>query len=596
MSKKTNLVIVESPAKAKKIQSFLGDDYVVMASYGHVCDLAKTGKNNLGVDVDNNFKAKYVISADKTSVIDNLINQSIKSKNIYLAADIDREGISIAIHVKRYLESSGKPFFRSGFVEITRDAVIDAINNPIPLDMNLFKSQETRRILDRIIGFMASPLLIKHFNQTLSSGRVQSVVTRMIIDREEEIASFKPEQYFNIHINLKNSLSESFSAKFEPKVTAKSQADQIKLQLSDPSTTFSVYKIDSKEKKEKAPPPLITSKLQQIMARKHSFAAERTMKAAQNLYEFGYVTYIRTDSVRSSEKSIESVRNWLKKNNYDVPAKPNQYDTSGASQDAHECIRPTNMSNDPANVNLNQDELKVYETIWNHFVASQMKPAIWDTLEVKVRASSDKSHTFKASGKALKYKGYLEVLGMPSDSKIDIPNLNNNEKLSLVDNKSIKIEEKFTQPPPRYSEATLLNELEKRQIGRPATYAEILKKIANRKYVEKKGNTYYATPLGKQVTELLVRHFPFMDYQYTADMEKQLDEIAAGRADNVEVLKKFYNDFTTQLNNAYNECGGVVICEKCNGQMVERINKKDNSKFLGCRNWPNCRNSKSINK
>lgn len=587
------LVIVESPSKAKKIQEYLGKSYTVMASKGHIADLAKGGKFGLGIDIDNKFKPRYVLMDDKIDLLDQMLEACEKHDQILLASDPDREGEAIAWHLAQRIGDCRKPIKRVEFKEITKKGIQSGIKNPRDININLFHSQEARRILDRIVGFMASPFLMNFFGPKLSAGRVQSVATKMIVDREQEITDFTPEEYWVIKSNLTKDDKVAFWAKYDPKVSNKTDADAVKAILQGQSfdTKYIVKEVDSSEEAKKSPPPLVTSSLQRIMAKSFGFAADRTMKAAQSLYENGYVTYIRTDSVRVEPDALKDVRDWLTSNGYKVPSKPNLHKNKNETQDAHECIRPTDI-----NIGINSpeiaspDEKKVYELIWKYFVASQMQPAIYDTLKVSINVKGEKAHVLKASGKALKSLGFLEIMGVSDDSKIDIPSLNVGDELHLLDKNSVTAEKKMTQPPPRYSDDTLLKSLEVKNIGRPATYAEILSKIASRNYVEKRGNTYYPTDLGMQITNTLSKFFTFMKYEYTAEMEEKLDTIEQGKLDHIEMLEKFYAPFKSELDKAYANYG-CPPCEKCNSPMAVRTSKAG-EKFLGCTGYPKCKNTK----
>ncbi len=597
---KKKLVIVESPAKGKTIQKYLGPDYIVEACFGHVVDLGKGGKYGIGVDVNNEFKPHYVIIEDKVKVLDNIINLAEKCSEVYIASDPDREGEAIAFHLKTRLESTGKPMKRVEFHEITKDGVSKGIKATRDINMELFHAQEARRVLDRIVGFMVSPFLINNFGPHLSAGRVQSVAVRLIVDREREIEVFNPEEYWNLTVKLQNSNKESFIAKYEGKVKNKQEAEQIKADVLGSSTSkaeFIVDKVVAKDKKEGPEAPMTTSKLQQIASKKYGFDPDHTMKLAQSLYESGYCTYIRTDSTRISDDALDSVRDYLKDNKFEVPSKPNVYKTKESAQDAHECIRPTNVKNHPDEVSLSEDDRKVYKIIWDYFVSSQMMPAVYNTLEVRIKSVLDPKRIFKASGKALKSKGYLEILeddDAKKNSKIDIPFFTDNQVLSLVNGaKSLVSEQKFTQPPPRFTVSTFINQLETKGIGRPATFAQVVKTITNRNYVIQKGNSYYATDLGKKITDILISYFPFMDYEYTAKMENELDIIQDGKLEYLKMMESFFIPFKKQLGKAYSD-HGTSVCEKCGSAMALRTNKKDNSEFLACTGFPNCKNTKSI--
>lgn len=586
------LIIVESPSKGEKIQSYLGKDYIVMASKGHIADLAKGGKHGLGVDVNNNFKPRYVLMDDKFDFVDNMIAMAKKVDQIFVASDPDREGEAIAWHLAQRLDGIDKPIKRMVFKEIKKDKLLKAVKEVREIDMNLFHAQEARRILDRLVGFMASPFLMNFFGTNLSAGRVQSVVTKIIIDREREIEAFIPEDFWTIQVNLSKDDKESFSTKYSGRLTDVKTANDIKSRLLQQD--YVVTEVLSEEEKKFPSPPLITSDLQRIMSRVHNFSADRTMKAAQALYESGYCTYIRTDSVRVEDEPLAEVRKWLEDNKYAVPKKPNIYKNKDATQDAHECIRPSDLTLVPNNnmAIIDPDEKLVYETIWKCFIASQMMPAVYSTLKVTAHVKNDKLAEVKASGKTLISSGYLDILGVVDNSKIEIPNLTKGDTLKLFGVLPVRMEKKQTQPSPRYSEDKLIKELVSKKIGRPATYADLLSKICMRNYVEKKGNVFHATDLGKKVTDVLSGYFTFMDYDYTAVMEKQLDEIESGNLNHIDMLGKFFPKFKLELDNAYIGQGGC-LCDKCKSAMVTR-NNKDGSKFLACSAYPKCRNTKNI--
>ena len=588
------LIIVESPSKVQKIQEYLGKNYIVMASKGHITDLAKGGKHGIGIDVENKFKPRYVLMNDKVQLLDSLIDTAKECDSILVASDPDREGEAIAWHLATRLEDVGKPIKRMVFNEIKKDKLLKAVKNVRDIDMNLFHSQEARRILDRLVGFTASPFLINFFGSNLSAGRVQSVVTRMVIDREREIESFVPEDFWTIQVSLSKDGTNGFITKYVNRITDLATANSITTKLASGSD-YIVSNVLAEEEKKNPVAPLVTSSLQQIMSRVHGFGADRTMKAAQSLYEAGYCTYIRTDSVRIGDEALDDVRSWLATNKFEIPKKPNIFKNKDAAQDAHECIRPSDLSLVPGQnfAIIDPDEKIVYETIWRYFIASQMMPAVFNTLKVTACLKTDKSIEVKASGKALKSKGYLDMLDFTDNSKIDIPNLSKGDVLKLFGNNSVKCEKKQTQAPPRYSEDKLIKELVNRNIGRPATYADLLTKITNRNYVEKRGNVYYATELGKSITDVLTKYFTFMDYDYTAKMENQLDEIESGKVDHIDMLKKFYPDYKKELSLAYVEYGGS-LCDQCNSPMSTRTVKATGNKFLSCSNYPKCKNTKNV--
>jgi DNA topoisomerase-1 len=584
-----SLVIVESPSKAKKIQEFLGKDYIVLATQGHIVDLGKGRKHGIGVDVDNKFSPKYVLMEDKHKIMDSLIGAAESSDQILIASDPDREGEAIAWHVANRLDGCKKPFKRVEFNEITKKGIQKGISKPRDIDQNLFHAQEARRILDRIVGFMVSPFLMTTFGPKLSAGRVQSVVTKMIIDREAEIQEFKPEEYWNIKANLKKkSSSESFWAKYDVRVTDKSDAHKLSGDLLDSNCFYEVISVESNLEKKKQPPPMITSELQRVMSRSFGFSPERTMKAAQSLYENGYVTYIRTDSVRIEDDALKDVRSWLVSSGHTVPKSPVIHKSKSDAQDAHECIRPTDLLLGTDNSELLGDEKKVYEIIWKYFVASQMEPAVYDTLKVTIKHSKNKSYVLKATGRALKTNGFLDVMGVSGEEKIDIPALSKGDVLELASDNSIVCERKLTQPPQRFSADTLIKAMEQKNIGRPATYAEVISKIAARNYVEIDGKYFKPTELGKKINASLERFFSFMNYNYTMDMEQKLDEVALGKLNHTQMLYDFFSSFKGELVLAYKD-NGAQICELCKSPMTEKFSKSKNVRFLGCSAFPKCK-------
>jgi len=585
------LIIVESPAKAHTIQGYLGKDYVVLASKGHITELAKGGHFGLGVDVEKDFKPHYVLSADKVSTLDELMAATKKVDQILIASDPDREGEAIAWHLQQRLEDMGKPIKRIVFGEIKKAVVQKAVLNPRDVDINLFHSQEARRILDRLVGFMASPFLMNFFGPKLSAGRVQSVVTRMVIDREREIEAFIPEEFWTIQVNLTKDGKTGFQTKYSGRPADAKAAEDMRARLAVKDAKFIVSEVLADEEKKNPSPPLNTLMLQRIMSKDHGISADRTMKAAQTLYEAGYCTYIRTDSVRAGDEAIEEARKYLTDNKIPLPKKPNVYKNKGDAQDAHECIRPSDLSLLPEDnfAIIDPDEKLVYETIWKQFVASQAMPAVYKTMKVTAHVENDKAAEVKASGKALSSPGFLDILGISDDSKIEIPLLNVGDILAHHGKLPVKMERKETQPPPRFSENKLLESLEARNIGRPATYAELLSKVASRNYVEKKGNVFHATDLGKKITDELTQFFTFMDYDYTAKMEAQLDEIEQGKINHIDMLKKFYPEFKKELDSAY--LGhGATMCSKCGCPMSVRTTKTGD-KFLGCSGYPKCKNT-----
>jgi DNA topoisomerase-1 len=585
------LVIVESPGKVKKISKFLGDDYIVKASFGHIVDLSTTGKGRLGVDIENNFEPKYEVIPDKKDKIRAIVTAASKVSRIYIASDNDREGEAIAFHLAEILKKTKLPIQRVTFNAITKAAVTKAVKDPGELNKDLYDAQQARRVLDRIVGFSVSPFLIKRLGPNLSAGRVQSVAVRLVVDREREIEAFEPEEYWNISTtHTKENDKEKFLAKYAKKVTDGKTAKKIKSDLD--TDTYKVGNVVEEERKKNPYPPLITSSLASAAAGKYRFAAARTMKAAQSLYEKGAITYIRTDSVRSAPEAIANVRTWLEENGYDKPDKANNYSTKKNAQDAHEAIRPTDVSLTAQNLYVTDDEQKIYKLIWERFVASQMKPALYDSVAATVESSS--GHLLKANGRTLKYKGWLEIAG-DLDKKDDdarLPKLIKGEALELVAPK-VMAEQKFTKPPSRYSEQTLIKELEKRGIGRPSTYASIMGKITNKSYVVRKSNAFVPTDRGKQVVDKLKEFFDFLQYDYTASMESKLDQIADGKLGYAKMLAEFYKPFQSQLKKAYgsDQKDYGFKCNKCNSQMV--LKHGSFGFFLACIDYPTCKNTVS---
>lgn len=597
MSEKSKiLVIVESPAKSKTISKYLGSDYIVRASYGHIFDLATTGVHNLGIDIDKGFVPKYKISSDKKDKVASIKKAAQQCRAVYIAADNDREGEAIAWHLAESLKSIKVPIRRVIFNEITKSAIKKSIQSPGDLNADLYDAQQARRVLDRIVGFCVSPILFNKFGKNSSAGRVQSVAVRIIADREQEIEDFKPEEYWNITTDLAKpkKTKDSFTAKLIKKVTTEKVAKKIKGELDN--DTYVVFELEEKEKKRNPYPPLITSTLATTAAGRYKFSTSKTMKLAQSLYEAGLITYMRTDSVRCSKDSVSACRDWLGKNGHDCPTKSNAYASKGKAQDAHEAIRPTDVNVTPQNIYKNNDEQKIYRLIWERFIASQMKPAVYDFVSVVVKSSS--GHLLKASGRTLKYKGWLGITGDFENEKNDdakIPQLKVGDELVLVPPK-VSAEQKFTQPPPRFSEKTLIKELEKRGIGRPSTYASIMSKITQRNYVEKKSNMFIPTTLGRQVVGDLVKNFKFMNINYTSNLELDLDKIADGHLKYRDMLDGFYSSFKKELKKAVlseSEDYGFK-CPKCGGKMILKHGRF--GFYLACYDYPkDCKGTISCN-
>jgi DNA topoisomerase-1 len=610
-----NLVIVESPAKAKTIGRFLGKGYKIEASVGHVRDLPKS---RLGVDVENKFEPKYITIRGKGDVINKLKKEAKNAKKVFLATDPDREGEAISWHLANLLNIDDSEKCRITFNEITKNAVKSAVKSPRQIDMDLVDAQQARRVLDRIVGYKISPLLWRKVRKGLSAGRVQSVATRLICDREEEIEKFTPEEYWTILAKLtKEKARGSFEAKFygtgNEKIELKSQQQVDAILKEIEGEKFTVKKIKKGEKKKHPASPFTTSTLQQEAARKLGFPTKKTMIVAQQLYEgvdikgvgaLGLVTYIRTDSTRISSEAQQEARELIgsKYGQKYLPKNIRMYKNKSASQDAHEAIRPTHVSMDPGSIktSLSNDQFKLYKLIWERFLASQMASAVYDTMTVEISAGA---YIFRASGSKVKFAGFMTVYIEGRDeeseeSENNIPDISEGEVLNL---KKIDPKQHFTQPPPRYTEATLVKALEEKGIGRPSTYAPTITTILARGYVEKEKKSLVPTELGKIVTDIMKNHFKdIVDIEFTAQMEKQLDDVEEGSKDWVQVIEDFYSPFVNVLKEADAQIEQVeipdevtdILCEKCGRNMV--IKNGRFGKFLACPGFPACRNAKPI--
>jgi DNA topoisomerase-1 len=623
-----SLVIVESPAKAKTINKFLGRDYTVKASMGHVRDLpVKT----LAVDVNHDFKPKYEVVQGRKKVLDDLKKAAKSSKAIYLAADPDREGEAICWHLAQELKSARKPVHRVMFNEITKRAVQEAFTHPGRIDQRKVDAQQTRRILDRLVGYKISPLLWEKVRRGISAGRVQSVALRLVADREKEIRVFVPTEYWTITAELArlDGVGSAFPARLSrvngEKATIPSQedADRILAELSVPGTEFRVASLVKKEKRRNPVPPFTTSKLQQEAARKLRFPVRKTMQVAQQLYEgievgdagaVGLITYMRTDSTRISAEAQAEVRQFIT-DRYGpefLPERPPTYKSGKGAQEAHEAIRPTSVLREPGQVApyLTREQLALYTLIWNRLVASQMRPAIFDATTVDVAAGR---FTFRANGQQMKFAGFMQVYvegqdepvrGAPAESEAE-----EDEERSLppllegqaLEHRAVLPAQHFTQPPPRFSEASLVKELEERGIGRPSTYAAILSVIQNRDYVVKDEGKFKPTELGEIVVDLLVESFPrILDPGFTAQMETKLDEIEEGTEDWLKAMHQFYGAFTKWLEKAKAKMKNVKameeptdqVCEKCGRPMVIKWGRF--GKFLACSGYPECKSTKEL--
>ncbi|MBQ1236690.1 MAG: type I DNA topoisomerase [Oscillospiraceae bacterium] len=614
----SKLVIVESPAKAKTIQKYLGDGYDVIASMGHIRDLPKS---KLGLDVENHFKPDYVEIKGKEELIATLKKKGKKSEKIFLATDPDREGEAISWHLAHLLDLDLSEENRVTFNEITKSGVRTGMENPRQVDMDLVNAQQTRRFLDRLVGYKLSPFLWKKVRRGLSAGRVQSVAVRIIVDREEEIRKFKPEEYWSIDAKLlAKSSRKAFDAKLygkEKKLSIKDQqtADSILKELE--GAEYTVENVKKSVRKKSPAPPFTTSTLQQEASRRLGFQARRTMKAAQELYEgveveglgaMGLITYMRTDSLRVSDEAAQQAADFILSRygkNY-LPSKRRVYKSKNNAQDAHEAIRPTvpELTPDKVKSSVSADQYKLYKLIWERFIASQMATALLDTVSVDIRAGE---YLFKSSGYTVKFDGYTvlyeetkEETNGEEGSFGALPVL---EKGDVLKVKSIEGSQHFTQPPARFTEASLIKTLEENGIGRPSTYAPTITTILSRGYVEREGKAIKPTALGEVVTQLMKDQFQsIVDVAFTAQMEQDLDGVEAGSADWNEVLSEFYTDFAETLTKAEKNMEGTrvkvpdeetdEICEKCGRKMVIKTGRF--GKFLACPGFPECKNTKKI--
>ena len=613
-----SLVIVESPAKAKTLSRYLGKNYIVKASVGHIKDLPKS---KLGVDVENDFAPHYHIIPGKEKIVRELRAAAKDSEAIYLAADPDREGEAICQHLAEELTGGGKkPVYRVLFHEITKNAIQEAFNKPGKINSHKVDAQLTRRILDRLVGYKISPLLWEKVRRGLSAGRVQTVALRLIVEREQEIRAFKSEEYWNLTARLAGQNPPEFTAR------AKSIDDR-KWNVSDGATAqaiveeireapFIVREIHRREKKRYPVPPFITSKLQQDAARKFNFPVKKTMMLAQRLYEgvelgkegsVGLITYMRTDSTRVAESALHEVRAFIQHNHGDpyLPHHPIYYKSKKTAQEAHEAIRPTSVERTPEVMkgSLDGDLWKLYSLIWNRFVASQMNPAVFDQTDVKIPAGRVE---FRATGSIMKFDGFLALYqeAKVEDTKEEdkeegiLPELREGERLEV---RGLLPTQHFTQAPPRYNEASLVKALEARGIGRPSTYATILTTIQDREYVLKQAGKFYPTDTGEVVAELLVESFQdIFDYEYTARMEDHLDRIESGREQWTDSMKDFYDRLAKRLAVAKKEMRNVKgeeiptdeVCDKCGSKMVIKWGKF--GRFLACSTYPECKNTREI--
>lgn len=612
----SKLVIVESPAKAKTIQKYLGTGYEVVASMGHIRDLPKS---LLGVDIEHDFKPHYMDIPGKTALIRQLKQEAANSDSVILATDPDREGEAISWHLAQILKCDMQDDNRVTFNEITKSGVKSGMENPRKIDMNLVNAQQARRILDRIVGYKLSPFLWKKIRKGLSAGRVQSVAVRIIVDREEEIRAFTSEEYWTIDALLaRDKKGKAFPARFygnadgKIKINDKKTADGILEELKEAEFTVSTVKRGVRQ--VSPAPPFITSTLQQEASRKLGFAARRTMKAAQELYEgveiegygaVGLITYMRTDSLRISDDARKEGNAFIREHYGEqyLPEKPRIFKSRANAQDAHEAIRPTVSALTPDRVrdSLSSDQYKLYKLIWERFVASLMANCIQDTCQMDIKAGQ---YLFKASGYSVRFDGYtvLYVEGKDEESETGGPLPALEEGLTLVQ-RELKGNQHFTQPPARYTEATLIKALEENGIGRPSTYAPTITTILTREYVEREGKALKPTPLGEITTKLMEELFPeIVDIEFTANMEHQLDDVDSGKSNWVATLDNFYKGFSETLTHAEKEAAGErivipdeetdVVCELCGRKMVVKTGRY--GKFLACPGYPECKNTKKL--
>ncbi len=608
------LVIVESPAKAKTISKFLGRKYQVKASMGHVRDLPKS---QFGVDVEGGFNPKYITIRGKGEILKELRAAAKKADKIFLAPDPDREGEAIAWHLQHILDIPENEPCRIEFNEITKNAIQNAVKHPRPVDQPRVDAQQARRVLDRLVGYNLSPLLWRKVRRGLSAGRVQSVAVRLICDREDEIGDFVPEEYWSLTASLASAggkLSARLLRRGDEKIEVHSQEEMDRVLKELDQAQFKVQSVKKREKKRNPSPPFVTSTLQQEAYRKLNFTARKTMMVAQQLYEgldlgkeegtVGLITYLRTDSVRVSEEAQAQAREFIlgKYGSEYLPEKPNEFTTKGRAQGAHEAIRPTVADREPETLKkiITNEQYKLYKLIWQRFIASQMSQAILDTTTIDVAAGD---YIFRATGAVLRFAGFMRVYieGRDEDEKEELailPDVQESRELELL---GLDPKQHFTQPPPRFTEATLVKIMEEKGIGRPSTYAPIIETVLARGYVSREEKQFYPTELGQIVIDLLKEYFPtIIDIEFTAGMEDELDQIEDGELQWKAVVAEFYDPFRQRLAVAEEEIGAVDLadevsdepCELCGRMMVIKIGRF--GKFLACPGFPECRNTKPL--
>lgn len=604
-----DLIIVESPTKAKTIAKFLSNNYKVESSFGHIRDLPKS---ELGVDLENNFAPKYVIPTTAKKKVADLKKLAKMATNVILASDEDREGEAIAWHLFDALDLKSEQSKRIAFHEITKEAILSALEHPRDIDQKMVDAQQARRVLDRLVGYKLSPFLWKKVAKGLSAGRVQSVAVRLVVEREREIKAFNAQEYWDINATLAKDANNFFSRLFKidnksiDKFYFKTEDDAQKVLDSLNESKWTVESIEGKETTKNPLPPFITSSLQQTANRRLGFSAKQTMMVAQKLYEMGYITYMRTDSINLAQKFRDEAVNYLKEKlseKYLMAGGRVFKGKSKNAQEAHEAIRPTSAFSEPEKLadKLDKNQFKLYQLIWQRALASQMAGAILDTVVVDILAGQKNEFLFRANGQTVKFKGYLEIYPEVV-SENELPELKIKDELDLI---KLEKNQHFTQPPARYSDASLVKEMEKNGIGRPSTYAPTISTIIDRNYVNRDDKKkLFPTDIAFIVVDLLVEHFPeIIDYKFTADMENDLDQISLGKKEWQPIIKSFWDPFSANLAKKYEELDRKdfspeeetdEVCDKCGAKMIVKTGRY--GKFLACSAFPECRNIKSLKK